>query len=147
MVEWQAKDLITRIKVEETADRYVDRHKAFDLAIKALEEIPQYRAIGTVEEIKEILQIISEGQDDVDESGISTGILHTLSEYAKYKKIGTVEECREARERQIVKKPTLYGDFEDGKMLCPNCEEDLMDLAECGFNCCPYCGQAIGWSE
>ncbi len=64
------------------------------------EENRQYRAIGTVEEIKEILQIISEGQDEVDESGISTGLLHTLLEYAEYKKIGTVEECREARERQ-----------------------------------------------
>ncbi len=68
--------------------------------ISALEEIRQYRAIGTVEEIKEILQIISEGQDEVDESGISTGLLHTLLEYAEYKKIGTVEECREERERQ-----------------------------------------------
>lgn len=65
---------------------------------EALQEIQQYRAIGTIEEIKEILQIINEGQDDVDESGISTGLLHVLLEYAVYKKIGTVEECREARE-------------------------------------------------
>lgn len=70
-----------------------------------------------------------------------------LEEIQKYREIGTVEECREAREKQKGKKPTLYGDFEDGKLLCPNCEEDLMDLAECGFNCCPYCGQAIDWSD
>lgn len=70
-----------------------------------------------------------------------------LTEIQQYRAIGTVEECREARERQMWKKPALYGDFEDGKLLCPNCEEDLMDLAECGFNCCPYCGQAIDWSE
>lgn len=50
-------------------------------------------------------------------------------------------------EKQIPKEPTLYGDFEDEKLLCPNCEEDLMDLAECGFNCCPYCGQAIDWNS
>lgn len=62
------------------------------------EVLQQYRAIGTEEEIKEILRIISEGQDDVDESGISTGLLHTLLEYAEYKKIGTVDECQEARE-------------------------------------------------
>lgn len=70
-----------------------------------------------------------------------------LSEIRQYRAIGAVEECRKARERQIPKKPTLYGDFEDGKLLCPNCEEDLMDLTECGFNCCPYCGQAIVFPE
>lgn len=52
-----------------------------------------------------------------------------------------------AVEKQISKKPTLYGDFEDGKLLCPNCEEDLMDLVECWFNFCPYCGQSIDWSD
>lgn len=33
-----AIDLIKRIKTEETHERYIDRHKAFDLAIKALEK-------------------------------------------------------------------------------------------------------------
>ena len=101
---------------------------AFDVATDALKEIEQYRAIGTVEflrgmkdnyvetlsalrqyqklgtveEIKDILSIISENQDDVDESGISTGLLHTLLNYAEYKKIGTVEECRKARENKWI---------------------------------------------
>lgn len=52
MEEWQAMDLIKKIKNTEIAERYVDRHKVFDLAIKALEEIQQYRAIGTVEECR-----------------------------------------------------------------------------------------------
>lgn len=73
--------------------------------------------------------------------------IKALKEIQQYRAIGTIEECREARERQRAKKPELYGDFEDGKLLCPNCEEDLMDLAECGFNCCPYCGQNLDWSE
>lgn len=98
--------------------------------IPKLEQLAEYEKIGTIEEINDILQVISDGQDDVDESGISTGLLHTLLEYAEYAKIGTVEECREARERQREKIPTLQGDFEDGKLLCPNCEEDLMNLAE-----------------
>lgn len=53
MKEWQAIDLIKKIKNVETAERYIDRHKAFGMAIKALEEIQQYRAIGTVEECRE----------------------------------------------------------------------------------------------
>lgn len=101
------------------------------MAIKALEEAQQYRAIGTVEQLLDMKQNYAEA----------------LSDWRQYRKIGTVEECREAMERQKAKKPTLYGDFEDGKLICPNCEEDLMDLAECGFNCCPYCGQAIDWGD
>lgn len=40
----------------ETAERYVDRHKAFDLAIKALQEIQQYQTIGTVDECREAME-------------------------------------------------------------------------------------------
>lgn len=53
--EWEcyrAIDIIKRIKTEETHERYIDRHKAFDMAIQALEEIQQYRALGTVEDFK-----------------------------------------------------------------------------------------------
>lgn len=56
---------------------------------------------------------------------------------------GTVEECWEAVEKQKPKPCEFYGDKEDGKLLCPNCGEDLWDLKECGFNNCPFCGQAI----
>lgn len=55
MTEWRAIDAIKKMKIE-TADRYVDRHKAFDLAIKALEEIQQYRIIGTVEECRRAME-------------------------------------------------------------------------------------------
>lgn len=57
----------------------------------------------------------------------------------------------EALEKQIPKKAILsngnrYGDIEDVKLLCPNCEEDLWDIKDCGFSGCPYCLQAIDWS-
>ena len=123
----------------------------YEFVINSLEELEQYRAIGTVEEIKEILQIISEGQDDVDESGISTGLLHTLLEYAEYAKIGTVEECQQARERQIAKKVnnrTLLRDLNGNPYAvrgdCPNCGNvNLVSSA----NYCNACGQKLDWSE
>lgn len=136
-----------------------------------LKELKQYQAIGTAEEIKEILQIISEGQDDVDERGVSTGLLHTLLEFAEYKKIGTIEECREARERQREKKPILcmneqsgmFVDYADGHgeyetqmnnwWRCPCCNEvvgqrlivhkHIHDQRK--KNYCEKCGQAILW--
>ena len=135
---------------------YPDRKvlDALRIAISSIDKIQQYRAIGTVEEIKEILQIISEGQDDVDESGISTGLLHTLLEYTEYKKIGTVEECREARERQRGKKPNITtGKTEEDKLACcPICEGNL-DWTYNGFwrkgnpKYCSNCGQSIDWSD
>lgn len=72
--------------------------------------------------------------------------IDALEEIQQYRATGTVEECREAREKQTPKQPILYGG-EDGKLICPNCNEDLWDLKECGFNFCPYCGQAIGFLE
>lgn len=73
--------------------------------------------------------------------------ISALEEIQQYREIGTVEECRAAVEKQKAKKPEYLGNSEDGKILCPNCQEDLWDLKECGFNACPYCGQAIDWSE
>lgn len=122
------------------------------LAINALKEIQEYRAIGTVEEIKEILQLISEGQEDVDESGISTGLLHTLLEYGQYKKIGTVKECQEARERQRAKKVKnrkLLRDFHNIPYSvrgdCPNCGS--IGLLSTNTDHCNACGQKLDWSR
>lgn len=109
------------------------------------EEVQQYRAIGTVEECQnahEDIKTLSRMYEKLNDQEVKEW--HKLSEYEA---IGTVEECRKAREGQIAKKPRLYGDFEDGKLLCPNCEEDLMGLEESGFDCCPYCGQKLDWSE
>lgn len=70
-------------------------------------------------------------------------IIGFIIELKQYREIGTVEECREGVEKQNQKPLDFYGDSEDGKLLCPNCGNDLWELKECGFNNCPYCGQAI----
>ena len=64
-----------------------------DIAIKALEEVQQYRAIGTPEELRQL-----------KENGAFTGI--ELAQIAamqmtlkKYREIGTPEECRAAVEK------------------------------------------------
>ena len=43
------------------------------------------------------------------------------------------------------KEAILYGDWEDGKLLCPSCGNDLWDEKECGYNHCPHCGQAVDY--
>lgn len=104
-----------------------DRKNAKDTAIQGLRELQQYRQIGTVDECM--------------------ATMDELIELQEYRKLGTVKECWEAREKQIPKDIEFYGDSEDGKMLCPNCKEDLWDIKECGFNNCPYCGQALKWGD
>ena len=49
----------------------------------------------------------------------------------------------EALEKQIPKK---FSEFDS--VWCPSCGENVFDLSnDCSFNYCPYCGQALDWSE
>lgn len=85
-----------------------------DIAIKALEEVQKYRAICTVEEIKEHLAELERWHTDTINQKIknvfantSTLICHNCdhkdeyieeleAEIEEYRTIGTVEECRDA---------------------------------------------------
>lgn len=69
--------------------------------------------------------------------------IKALEEIHQYRAIGTVEECREARERQIPKKP-----IHDGLYACPNCHTIMLQGAfEAKGKCCKECGQVLDWSE
>lgn len=70
------------------------RAEMIDVAIKALEEIQQYREIDTLEEIKDLLATISEAAGDTDEDEIKIGIIKGLVQLAKYREIGTVEQVK-----------------------------------------------------
>lgn len=110
--------------------------QAFNIAIKALEEVQQYRAIGTMEELQ-----------TMKEHGGFTGVeLANIAamqmKLKEYEAIGTSEECRTAREKQIPKKP----DFTEDKIfvLCPCCNgKGLLDKQKY----CDNCGQKLDWSE
>ncbi len=69
--------------------------------------------------------------------------IKALEEIQQYRAIGAVEECREAREKQIQKKP-IHG----GLYACPNCHTIMLQGAfEARGRCCKECGQALDWSE
>lgn len=75
-------------------------------------------------------------------------------ELKQYREIGTVKECREARERQIPKKPIMkpfYEDMKEEYLCCPICGDILtdripMDNKDFYFHCL-NCGQKLDWSE
>ena len=86
---------------------------AISMAIKALEDIQVYRAIGTIEELNDELYALRAAIDF-------------------YQSIGSVTECRIASERMKPKKPVGLK-----KNICPTCSW----IVE--HEHCEKCGQAI----
>ena len=115
---------------------------AKDEAIKALEEVHQYRAIGTVEKVREYKEIA----DNMDAVSLAA-LCISLNKLKEYQKIGTPEECRAAVEKQRAKKP-IEPDEEYGTFKCPNCgglifTEDRFET----HKYCLLCGQKLDWSD
>lgn len=79
----------------------------------------EYEDIGlTPEEINDVLVVVSENQDDSDDSGISTGIIHSLLELAQYQKAGIspkslkeVEKERDYWKSEAVKVTSKLGEI------------------------------------
>lgn len=104
-----------------------DDYEANKMAIQALEELKQYRAIGTPEELQDM----------------KNNYFEALSDWRQYRKIGTLEECRAAVEKQTAKLVIDNTPTEDSVWYqCPTCKGDLTTTR--GFYC-QYCGQKLHW--
>lgn len=95
-----------------------------NMAIKALEEIQQYREIGTVEQVKNQKHNLE----------VAYKII------GNYQGIGTVEECRELKERNTPKKAKLISGLSP---MCPECGASILK----NYDNCKRCGQAIDCSK
>ena len=135
-------EAIEAIKANMPTSGYQMLRESLDMAIKALEEIQQYRAIGTVEEVEQNARDLKrqiEHSEHLAEVLKSTKSLlekrgRLLSDYCK---IGTVEECREAVEKQKPKKIIrIVGRY---PYKCPTCNGKL----EIGYRHCIICGQLL----
>lgn len=139
-------------------------------AIKALEEVQQYRQIGKIGTCRNAVEIckamIERGidQDNIaeyikfEDNLVQRGydlkrLLEMMEKHKQYCQIGTVEECREAVEKQTAKKPTLIdykkytnfvdnADFLQDAYWCPNCKRVVRR-----GSFCRDCGQHIDWSD
>lgn len=105
-------------------------NEALDVAIQALEEIQQYRAIGTVEQF-EWCKDASHWKELFKEK------------LEQYEAIGTIEEFKEMKEKATPKKPREWA---NGTLHCPNedCEFDNTCL---GFDVCVKCGQKLDFGK
>lgn len=109
--------------------------------IKALEELRQYRAIGTLEELKVAMKYVYLAKKHGT-------VGQVIENCVKYEEIGTPEECRAAVEKQTAKKPDYEGDgYSDGHLvydtwICPSCGQNY-EVDFDNYDYCPNCGQKI----
>ena len=121
-------EAIEAIKANMPTSGYQMLRESLDMAIKALEEIQQYREIGTVEQ--------------VGNQKYNLGIAYKI--ISDYQNVGTVEECREAVEKQKPKKARFYS----WSLYCPDCGQLVGNRRfKWENNFCRNCGRAIDWSE
>ncbi len=120
---------------------------AYAMAINALEEVQQYRQIGSVELFAETKKL----SDLTKKCGTIGKVFDECAEYAA---IGTVEECRAWKEKQNAKKIISF-DYNNGTVNygCPVCKRKIISKIDgkwCGgtFNeYCDRCGQKLDWSD
>ena len=98
-----------------------------EVAIKALEDVQQYRTIGTPEE----LQAMKEhgGFTGVELANIAA----MQMKLKEYEAIGTQEECRAAIEKQTA----ISREIIEGNYVCPKCHNLMPYPGYCG------CGQRL----
>jgi hypothetical protein len=118
-----------------------------EMAIKALEEVQQYRAIGTPEECRKSLEICKA----MVERNITPD---DMENYMKFedeciKQGFTLDSILKSREKQTAKKIEIF----NGQASCPNCKHFfgemnvIRSLIAWNMPYCKHCGQKLDWSD
>jgi hypothetical protein len=139
MTENEAVDILKNLAFLSTNQEHEKCEKAIDMAIQALEEIQQYRAIGTVEQLQ-FMKSVCDMSDDMLKS-----LADSVRARMKYEAIGSVEELQALKEKNVAKK--AKGIRKHDEAYCPACNEVISDgefwaLDEYVHHC-NYCGQAV----
>ena len=130
------KEIIETLEIEKAyMDSYAGRSQseALKYAIEAVQEIQQYRAIGTVEQL-EWCKDASHWKELFKEK------------LEKYEAIGTIEEFKALKEKSVAKKvvvehiPKTSWTKEISHYLCPSCRS-IFSFG--GKPYCSNCGQKV----
>lgn len=102
------------------------------VAVQAMEELLEYRAIGTVEEL-----LCSKAKNLLKRYGSFGNMIDELEEY---RTIGTVEEFEILKDKNRAKRV-------DKDDCCPVCLTYGKDDNGVEGDYCPNCGQKLDWGE
>ena len=126
---------------------YKGREEKANTILTMIEELKQYRAIGTLEECRKSVEICK----SMIERNITP---ENMEEYMKFEdecvKDGfTFNSLLEAREKQTAKKIEIF----NGQASCPNCKclfggmDVIKKLITWDMPHCKNCGQKLDWSD
>ena len=126
---------------------YKGREEKANTILTMIEELKQYRAIGTLEECRKSVEICK----SMIERNITP---ENMEEYMKFEdecvKDGfTFNSLLEAREKQTAKKIEIF----NGQASCPNCKylfggmDVIKKLITWSMPHCKNCGQKLDWSD
>lgn len=146
MTESEAQKWLERFEWDDNEET----SEALTTICEALQEVQEYKTIGTIEELK-----------SMKENGAFTGV--ELAQLAamqmrlkEYLAIGTIEEFKALKEKAEPKKVALRlcGDCQRGCVdcdryedRCPACNGGLYVESGKNHEYCPNCGQKLDWSE
>lgn len=127
--------------------RHPDFPEAREAAIQALNEVEEYRAIGTPEECRESVGICKA----MVERNITPD---DMENYMKFedeciKQGFTLDSILKSREKQTAKKIEIF----NGQASCPNCKHFfgemnvIRSLIAWNMPYCKHCGQKLDWSD
>lgn len=172
MTENKAKILLCQMHLPQFVE---EEKQALTMVIQALEEIQQYRAIGTVEGYENAIKAYTETYilmkeyksklQDFEEIGTveelkslkesnltameMADIWCVLEDLKKYSAIGTTEEFKALKEKSEPKKPILnnpkINDFYVKEAKL--CPSCHSYINNCSGDYCRDCGQRIDWSK
>lgn len=126
---------------------YKGREEKAGTILTMIEELKQYRAIGTLEECRKSVEICK----SMIERNITP---ENMEEYMKFEdecvnRGFTFDSLLEAREKQTAKKIEVF----NGQASCPNCKhlfgrmDVVKKLITWDMPHCKNCGQRIDWSD
>ena len=121
------------------------------IALECMQEVEQYRALGTVEELKEAKMKVSVYEQIKWERDIAISQLEEIGISLGQK----MDDIKEAREKQVAKKPIKTPILWGSEKRCPSCNEAFrcniagykIEEAIGNIKHCYHCGQALKWGE
>lgn len=113
--------------------------KALNTAISAMQELQEYKQLGTLEEMKILKATHLTGAE-------LAKLDCAIKKLNEYKKLGTLEEVRDAVEKQREKKPKnveTEGYRYTDTYRCPTCGGNFSGTGIADY--CYHCGQRLNW--